>query len=767
MKKILNELVRNKKGQALPIVLCFMTIGALVIVPLLQHTSTGLNAGRIQVEKIALSYAADAGIEHALWRVNTDDLPLDPYDYETEFTYSLPQDINGDTVTATIKQVWPLSGLESDENGTTSPSSLLVTSGLINEQEGEYQVQICYDGSEGDLPIDRVAVWLPPGFEYVTGSSSGITTANPTDTDWKGGKVLVWDFQPPVNFLDLPLPEPPEGGFTPAIEYPATRYLVFNVSPAGEAAGSSYSWVRTTNNDLYLSWETGYMINQISSTATDNTTGRSMTVKGYTYVDRVIGEGGFGGSLLTGDYRAIGNTMMEDTDKNKFRETFASESSASVSNIPEGSEVRFAYLYWSGWREWEGEMEADRYVGLKVDGHSVYFNEQGEAVEGELATDPATEILRPNADGSYTECNRHGASSNYRCVDEAIADEGSTYIYSSGGATMLDTYHIQNRSEATGTINSVTVYARLRADGPSAQMAQIVTRTHYTDYYGSDILYLGYGGWANYSETWSTNPHTGQAWTWSEIQYLQIGIKLNDLGHGYPECTQVYAEVNYTPAFQGVEASKWWLLENEPPDYAYSCFRDVTDLVKLISLDGNATYTVVGVTGSSDSQLSYAGWSMIIIYAHPEEQVHQFFLYDHFLYATSYSSHTFDISGFEAPDQAEAALTCFVGEGDEHYVYDYIEFNGNYLSGGVNPENNVWNGKSSGLGGELIDGVDIDTFDVSSPIINPGDTSAEVRLTTGIDCWNLVYIILGFRSEFMGLIPNDVGIIYYSYAGGS
>jgi len=192
----------------------------------------------------------------------------------------------------------------------------------------------------------------------------------------------------------------------------------------------------------------------------------------------------------------------------------------------------------------------------------------------------------------------------------------------------------------------------------------------------------------------------------------------------------------------------------------------VTDLVKLISSDGNATYTVVGVTGSSDSELSYAGWSMIIIYSNPSEEVHQFFLYDHFLYATGGSSHTFDIAGFEAPEDAEAALTCFVGEGDEHYLYDYIAFNDNYLSGGVNPENNVWNGKSSGLGGEPIDGVDIDTFDVSSPIINPGDTSAEIELTTDIDCWNLIYIILGFRSEFIGLIPNDVGIISYSYSGG-
>jgi hypothetical protein len=766
MKKILNELVRGKKGQALPLVLCCMTIGALVIVPLLHYTHIGLKAGMSQAEMIELSYAADAGIEHVLWRVNTEDIPLDPYDYETEFAYTVPQDINGKAITATVKQVWPLSGLESDENGTAAPNSLSVTSCVEDVQEGEYQIRISYDGAVGDLPIDRVAVWFPHGVEYVAGSSSGITTENPTVTDWKGGKVYIWNFQPPVNFLDLPLPEPPGGGFTPAIEYPSTRYLIFNISPTGETADSSYAWVRTTNASLYLAWEAGYMINQVSSTATDNTTGKSMTVKSYTYVDMVLGEAEFDGEVVTGDYRAAGNTLIKDTDSDKKRETFFDESSALVSNIPEGSEVRFAYLYWSGWREWKGSMEADRYVGLKVDGHSVYFNGLGEAVEGTLSTDPTTEILRPNAAGSYSECTCSGDSPNYKCVDEAVEDGSSTYVYSSDGAALLDTYHIQNRSEATGTINSVTVHARARAEGVDDMRMQIVNRTHSTTYYGSEIALTGNAGWHNYSENWTTNPYTGAAWTWSEIQYLQIGIKLYDDGDGYPDCTQVYAEVNYTPAFQGVEASKYWLLENNAPNYAYSCFRDVTDLVKLISPDGNATYTVVGVTGCSDTELSYAGWSMIIIYANPSEEIHQFYLYDHFLYAPGSSSHTFNIAGFEAPQDAAAALTCFVGEGDECYVNDYIEFNDHYLSGGVNPENNVWNGKSSGLGGEPIDGMDIDTFDVSSPIINPGDTSAEVSLTTATDAWNLIYIVLGFRSEFLGLIPNDVGIISYSYTGG-
>jgi len=295
---------------------------------------------------------------------------------------------------------------------------------------------------------------------------------------------------------------------------------------------------------------------------------------------------------------------------------------------------------------------------------------------------------------------------------------------------------------------------------------QLAIRTQSTTYYGSEITLIGNAGWDLYSESWVTNPYTGEAWTWSEIDDLQIGINLYDDGSGEAQCTQVYTKVTYQPVFQGVTASKWWLLENDSPNYSYSCFRDVTELVRLISPGGNATYTVLGVAGNTGNEHSYAGWSLVIIYASPSEEAHQFFLYDHFLYATSGSSHTFSIEGFEAPPDAEAALTCFVGEGDDHYDGDYLQFNSYYLSDATNPEDDVWNGKSSGLGGELIDGVDIDTFDVSSPIINWGDTSAEVTLTTDIDCWNLAYVILAFRSEVGGLTPNSTGILSYHYAGG-
>lgn len=232
---------------------------------------------------------------------------------------------------------------------------------------------------------------------------------------------------------------------------------------------------------------------------------------------------------------------------------------------------------------------------------------------------------------------------------------------------------------------------------------------------------------------------------------------------------QVYFDEGVpTVGEQDISASKWWLVDNNYPDYSYSCFKDVTDLIRFISPTGNATYTVGGVDGLTGDEWSYAGWSLIIIYSSPTEQVQNLYLYHNFLYADMDTSHTFTITGFEAPTDAQATLTCFVGEGDEVYDDDYLQLNDYYLFDEVNPQDNVWNGKSSGLGGQFIDGVDIDTFNVSSPIVNEGDTLAEVQLTTDVDSWNLVYVVLSFRSNIPGgLAPNSVGSITYSCGGGS
>jgi hypothetical protein len=1075
MKKILIILKRNGKGQALPLVLCFLALGALVITPLLDYVYTGLNTGQIFWEKVPLSYAAEAGLEDGIWKTDKEDMEeepynLEPYDYTTVYNYSLPEYINDKEVSIDIKQVWPLAGLEDDTYGTVSANDTVVTGGVINA-DGGFQVRLAYDTPEIELLVRRVGVWLPPDFEYVYGSSDGITTHddvpdNPEETPWNGGTVLEWDFSSPINFDDLPEPGAgePVGGLEPGAERPSLRILEFEVTPHGEIAMGSYSWAGTTDISRYLSWERNIAIYRIESTATDNVTGGSVTAAGYTYVSKGVDTGWIdtGGSLFTGNYRAIGNSLMLNlySDPDNIRDTLITDdegSSATISNIPSDAGVAFAYLYWSGWYNNE-TTDGDTTCTFMIDqAETINPNAAGDYTECEpygdypnylcvddlVVDDDSTYVhtgdefstLRPDAAGTYTQCTPIGASNNYQCVDEASADDDSTfvqtggvevlrpngngyytqcdhspyyynnyqcvddvtpdgnssYIYTRGGATERDTYNIQNHSQGSGTINSITVHVLSRADSSSSMAVETMIRTHDNNYYGDYTVLPAYGDWQDVSKTYTTNPHTSSTWTWTEVDDLQAGVRHYDLGNGYPRTTQVYIEVgygqptaeemdtysiddhtlsgnpinsvtvyiiskgtsspnthaaetvirtngndyfgtytllptsytelstvytknpytssawtwdeidaleagvkhydngvggvrttqvyvevdygpseqmdtynledhslgtgtinsitvyviskgtnaenthaaetvirthgndyfgdytllptsytelsttyttnpytssawtwdeidalqagvkhydngsggirttqvyiyvNYGADYEGeVTADTWWTVDNVW-GHSYSCFKDVTGIVDSVCPGCNAIYSVAHVDGHEDNYISYAGWSLIIIYASPSEEGHHFFLWNVLLHAPGNCEGTFVIEGFLAPLDAEAAITCFTCEGDGIYTGDYLQFNDVNLHDSVNPEDNIWNCMSSGLAGELIDGVDIDTFDVSSPIIGEGDTSAEINFITTTDAWNLIYLFLSFRSDVAVLIPSGTGIYSYGF----
>jgi hypothetical protein len=220
----------------------------------------------------------------------------------------------------------------------------------------------------------------------------------------------------------------------------------------------------------------------------------------------------------------------------------------------------------------------------------------------------------------------------------------------------------------------------------------------------------------------------------------------------------------------------------------------VTDLVRSysgganpsgtppVNGNGNAAYTVgnVDATQNANNEWAYAGWSLVTIYSSSNTTGHQLYLYDDFVYSGMNQNVDFDsdgnpggtISGFFVPERVQnpdgtwevnaATMTCFIGEGDDIYPGDYIAikrldntmftklWDGITTSGNSQASpNDVWNSKSLGMS---ADGVDVDTFyvywgdPVSSGVLQPGDTSIKIDMYTQTDSWNLVYIILSFRS---------------------
>jgi hypothetical protein len=250
---------------------------------------------------------------------------------------------------------------------------------------------------------------------------------------------------------------------------------------------------------------------------------------------------------------------------------------------------------------------------------------------------------------------------------------------------------------------------------------------------------------------------------------------------------QVYLDGNGDPqsGSQPLTAAAASVIVNSGWDgFSYACHTDVSKLVKKYPVvpgeqhhTGNAEYTVGDVQADPGSNVSYAGWSLIVIYFSPETAGHYLYLYDVFSINPQYSDVDFDYDGqpggditdFVIPEPIRdsngviqetvaARLTGFVGEGDD-WLYgsvpntDCIKITGQqsgnsmYLSNPASPENNVWN--SASYPGTSYPGIDIDTFEIDwgDNILMPNDTRLHLDLYSGQDFWNLIYFILSVRSK--------------------
>jgi hypothetical protein len=189
-------------------------------------------------------------------------------------------------------------------------------------------------------------------------------------------------------------------------------------------------------------------------------------------------------------------------------------------------------------RVWGRERSASLAVGLglSVDRDVAYQR----AVGGTF-----TETLRPNAAGSETSISYQypASGSHYDKVDDITPDEGSTEVYTYSSSYQRDLYNLP-ASSGSGTINYIKVYFRgdRAPQGPGYAKPAIKSNSTVTD--GTEVALTT--ACVTYSQQWNTNPADGEAWEWSDIDALEIGVSLKDASGGYGAyCTQVYVEVNY------------------------------------------------------------------------------------------------------------------------------------------------------------------------------------------------------------------------------
>lgn len=181
----------------------------------------------------------------------------------------------------------------------------------------------------------------------------------------------------------------------------------------------------------------------------------------------------------------------------------------------------------------------------------------------------ATEILRPNAIGDeeniydqYPDSGDH-----YNKVDESSPDGYDTFVrggdFGDPAGWCRDFYNIANSGVGAGTINHITVHAYCRADAasPTNTSLKIAVKAGTgvgapdTPDESAEKTLTGGTNWTDYTNQWATNPATSAAWTWDEIDNLQIGVTLRS--HKYPIaggdsiCTQLWVVVDYVSGWTG------------------------------------------------------------------------------------------------------------------------------------------------------------------------------------------------------------------------
>jgi hypothetical protein len=94
--------MNGEKGQALPLAILALTIGALVVTPFLGHAGGSLIGSRAYSEAIAQQNAGDAGVEHAIWSLTRGSLANEFEQPGDEVTYQLDETINDLTTSITV-----------------------------------------------------------------------------------------------------------------------------------------------------------------------------------------------------------------------------------------------------------------------------------------------------------------------------------------------------------------------------------------------------------------------------------------------------------------------------------------------------------------------------------------------------------------------------------------------------------------------------------------------------------------------------------------
>jgi hypothetical protein len=643
------KLARDEKGQALVLTLLLLLIGSLIITPTLSLMGTGLQSGRVYEQKNDEIYAADAGVEDAMWRIRNDTLDdllganYSPYNYSSTYQYPYNLFVNGKNVTVSIQNVWIPTGISTPDAATAQQiidEEKLIIVGYPDAAASTYDIKIVYYYQGSDVYVKTLGIWLSSGFEYTEYSGSCSLQGQsfyraPTISLDKGGCAVVWNFTSNPPNLRTAFPG---GTNSTTLNIPTVKIFTFKYSgPQGQIPELVASWIDTTgvpgtNPSYSYSWDDSIRLYKIVSRAG----GIQIDAYGAKTRFRKLK------SAISGNYYGTGNTLIGgnlDPPDNYHHLLYRSTQATVTTNdndtlgVPSDATIDAAYLYWTGW---------------------IYPGDYNPPNSGSQTRYPSGDTI---GGSTYRSGTWDKTTSMYSYVDEQGAHDGdSTYLlHGTTAGYMLfgfPAFDVPTNMGITGL--TVSLVARDSASGTNNMRPAIrVGGTNYLTTSPSTEVPSSYG---TISYTYTTNPRTNRTWRIDDIK----GVGSNPLqGFGvystdaYPtiRLTQVYATVGWGSTlrypdyptqeslsllveqtarvnkvyFRGggsldtlVTADKWQLLY--PPEYDntnregswfYTSKADVTNLLEAwigngtISSNGAATYTLSHVAAPNEADPTY------------------------------------------------------------------------------------------------------------------------------------------------------------------
>jgi len=160
--------MNSQKGQVLPLALVALAIGMLTIAPFLGHAGSSLIGSRIYGQSMSEQYSADAGVEYAIWHLQSGESEV-PEGEELE----LPQFmLNSQSVNVTIdnqgEQTYKITSIVTSDDGSSTTIEAYVSiilglfdggfttfeGGLTLNQGDEYTGNVY---AEGDVQLHQDA----------------------------------------------------------------------------------------------------------------------------------------------------------------------------------------------------------------------------------------------------------------------------------------------------------------------------------------------------------------------------------------------------------------------------------------------------------------------------------------------------------------------------------------------------------------------------------------------------------------------------------